>query len=67
MYAIYSGTDPFEKYNLELHFEIEKEVYEQLFIHNPLLKENGFIQVEFYVDDEGDQTVTFLMLRFHWF
>ena len=58
MYSIYSGTDPFEKCDLELQFEIEQEVYAQLFIHHPLLKENDFIRVEFYVDEE-QQTLTF--------
>ncbi len=58
MYSIYSGTNPFEKSDLELQFEIEQEVYAQLFIHHPLLKENDFIQVEFYVDEE-QQTLTF--------
>ena len=58
LYSIYSGTDPFEKCDLELQFEIEQEVYAQLFIHHPLLKENDFIRVEFYVDEEL-QTLTF--------
>lgn len=58
MYSIYSGTDPFEKCDLELQFELEQEMYEQLFIHHALLKKNGFIQREFYVDEE-ESTVTF--------
>ncbi|MDM1247593.1 hypothetical protein HX005_09335 [Acinetobacter sp. R933-2] len=58
MYSIYSGTDPFEKYDLVLQFELEQEMYEQLFIHNVLLKDNRFIQVEFYVDEE-ESTLTF--------
>ena len=33
-------------------------MYEHLFIHHALLKKNGFIQREFYVDEEN-ATVTF--------
>lgn len=58
MYLIYSGTDPFEKYDLEFQFEIEQEMYAQLFIHNPFLEEDGFIRVEFYIDEE-ERTLTF--------
>ncbi|WP_111858389.1 hypothetical protein [Acinetobacter sp. CFCC 10889] len=58
MYSIYSGTEPFEKYELEFQFEIEQEMYAQLFIHNPLLKEDDCIRVEFYIDEE-ERTLTF--------